>query len=144
MLLSADGRACLSDLGLAQALGAGVRTAAGFSRLYAAPEQLMGQRCGLPADVYSFGLLLVSLLTRRLMRERGSWRLPRAPEECPPVRGRRPGCALTPAGARMCSSCPACATRSLPSSTRYAPAMCWTRPSAALGRLQHPRLKVLR
>ncbi|KAL4439180.1 hypothetical protein ABPG77_004082 [Micractinium sp. CCAP 211/92] len=83
VLLAADGRACLSDLGLAQALGAGIRTAAGFSRLYAAPEQLMGQRCGLAADVYSFGLLLVSLLTRQLMRERGSWRLPRAPEECP-------------------------------------------------------------
>lgn len=86
MLLAADGRACLSDLGLAQALGAGIRTAAGFSRLYAAPEQLMGQRCGLAADVYSFGLLLVSLLTRQLMRERGSWRLPCAPEECPRVR----------------------------------------------------------
>lgn len=83
VLLSADGRACLSDLGLAQALGAGVRTAAGFSRLYAAPEQLMGQRCGLAADVYSFGLLLVSLLTREVMRERGAWRLPRAPDECP-------------------------------------------------------------
>ncbi|KAL4428495.1 hypothetical protein ABPG75_002584 [Micractinium tetrahymenae] len=83
VLLSGDGRACLSDLGLAQALGTGVRTAAGFSRLYAAPEQLMGQRCGLPADVYSFGLLLVSLLTRQLVRERGAWRLPRAPEECP-------------------------------------------------------------
>lgn len=91
VLLSADGRACLSDLGLAQALGAGVRTAAGFSRLYAAPEQLMGQRCGLAADVYSFGLLLVSLLTREVMRERGAWRLPRAPEECPQVR-RHAGC----------------------------------------------------
>lgn len=83
VLLSADWRACLADMGLAQLLGTGARTAVGLTRVYAAPEQLMGQRCTLSADMYSFGVLLVSLLTRELVESRGGWRLPRAPEECP-------------------------------------------------------------
>lgn len=49
----------------------------------AAPEQLLGHRCTLAADVYSFGLVLVELTTHTVMRRRGQWRLPRAPEECP-------------------------------------------------------------
>lgn len=52
MLLTAGGRACLADLGLAQALGtAGARTAIGFSCQYAAPEQLLGRKCTLAADM---------------------------------------------------------------------------------------------
>ena len=50
----------------------------------------MGQRCTLAADCYSFGVLLIELLTQDLSRGRGEWRLPRAPEECPQVRGGAP------------------------------------------------------
>ena len=54
----------------------------------AAPEQLMGQRCSLAADLYSFGILLIELITQEQSGGRGEWRLPRAPEECPQVRKR--------------------------------------------------------
>lgn len=83
VLLSHDGRACLADLGLAQVLAGNAATAAGFSRAYAAPEQLLGQRCTLAADVYSFGILLNELLTQQHQDARGKLRLPRAPTECP-------------------------------------------------------------
>jgi len=88
VLLSEDFRACLADLGMAQTLGTGSHVATGFSRLYAAPEQLMEQPCSLAADMYSFGLLLTTLLTQQLVEVRGGWRLPRAPQECPQVRSR--------------------------------------------------------
>lgn len=64
-------------------LGTGAAPAAGLTRLFAAPEQLMGQQCTVSADMYAFGLLLVSLLTGQMAEARGSWRLPRAPEDCP-------------------------------------------------------------
>lgn len=51
VLLDAEGRACLADLGLALALGTGAATAVGFSRQHAAPEMLLGQRCTLAADM---------------------------------------------------------------------------------------------
>ena len=54
----------------------------------AAPEQLMGQRCSLAADLYSFGIQLIELITQEQSGGRGEWRLPRAPEECPQVRKR--------------------------------------------------------
>lgn len=54
--------------------------------LGAAPEQLLGQRCTLAADMYSFGILMTELLTQRHWELRGQWRLPHAPEECPAVR----------------------------------------------------------
>ena len=62
----------------------------------AAPEQLMGMRCTLAADVYSFGLVLVELTTQRNLYRRGEWQLPRAPEDCPqvPAASRNCFCAL--------------------------------------------------
>lgn len=51
VLLSEDWRAKVSDLGMAQVLAGSARLAVGFSRVYAAPEQLMGQRCTLAADM---------------------------------------------------------------------------------------------
>ena len=47
----------------------------------------MGQRCSLAADLYSFGILLIELITQEHIGGRGEWRLPRAPEECPQVGG---------------------------------------------------------
>jgi hypothetical protein len=58
----------------------------------AAPEQIIGHRCTLAADLYSFGLLLIQLATQQaVVRHRGDWCMPRAPEECPQV------CAVSPA-----------------------------------------------
>lgn len=55
VLLGQDWRAHLSDLGLSQVIANTARTALGFSCTYAAPEQLMGQRCTLAADMYRRG-----------------------------------------------------------------------------------------
>ena len=55
VLVSAGWRASVSDLGLAQVLAGSARTAVGFTRVYAAPEQLLGQRCTLAADMYRWG-----------------------------------------------------------------------------------------
>ena len=93
MLLDEHSRACLADLGLAQVITSRARTARGQSLLYASPEQMLGERCTLAADVFSLGVLLIELITRTLCAKRGEWRLPRAPEDCPPVsaggRGKR-------------------------------------------------------
>lgn len=51
----------------------------------AAPELLLGERCTLAADVYSFGILLIELTTQQLGKTRGSRRLPHVPVECPAV-----------------------------------------------------------
>ena len=51
----------------------------------------MGQRCTVAADLYSFGILLIELITQEQSKGRGGWRLPRAPEECPQVRERAGG-----------------------------------------------------
>lgn len=55
------------------------------SRL-AAPEQLLGLRCTLQADIYSFGVVLAVLNTGQAPLARGELRLP-TPEEAPQVRG---------------------------------------------------------
>ena len=51
----------------------------------AAPEQLMGQRCTLAADMYSFGMLLIELTTQQLGKTRGDWCMPLVPQDCPQV-----------------------------------------------------------
>ena len=52
----------------------------------AAPEQILGHRCTLAADMYSFGLLLIQLATQQaVVQHRGDWRMPCAPDECPQV-----------------------------------------------------------
>ncbi|PSC70012.1 leucine-rich repeat family [Micractinium conductrix] len=85
VLLTGDLRASVSDLGLAQTLGlaGAARSVAGYSRVYAAAEQMMGMKCTLAADMYSFGLALIALLTQQLLLKRGQWHLPRAPQDCP-------------------------------------------------------------
>ena len=86
VLLDEGLRACVSDMGLAQVVAQSARTARGCSRVYASPEQLLGQRCTLAADVYSLGILLLLLVTGQPEGARGRWRMPAAPEECPKVR----------------------------------------------------------
>ncbi|EFN58982.1 hypothetical protein CHLNCDRAFT_137604 [Chlorella variabilis] len=83
VLLDSDLRACLGDMSMARMVGSKARSAAGFCCTHAAPEQLMGYRCTLAADMYGFGILLVELTTQCVVDRRGEWRLPRVPDECP-------------------------------------------------------------
>ncbi|KAL4422644.1 hypothetical protein ABPG75_008841 [Micractinium tetrahymenae] len=83
VLLSADLRASLADLGMARAVGSRAVSVAGLTCTHAAPEQLLGQRCTLAADLYAFGVLLIELTTQREGRSRLCWQLPRAPQDCP-------------------------------------------------------------
>lgn len=55
---------------------------------HAAPEQVLGKRCTLAADVYSLGILLIELTTQRAVLKRSDWRLPLPPGECSQVSGR--------------------------------------------------------
>jgi serine/threonine protein kinase len=82
VLLDEDLGAHISDLGLARFVGSGTLSAHAFSLTHAAPEQVLGQRCTLAADVYSFGVLLIELATGQAVTRRSSWRLPVAPGEC--------------------------------------------------------------
>jgi len=86
VLLSADLRAGLADLGMAKIVGSQAISAAGMTSTHAAPEQLMGQRCTTAADMYSFGVLLIELTTQRVGQQRFHWQLPRVPNDCPQVR----------------------------------------------------------
>ena len=51
----------------------------------AAPEQLLGERCTLAADMYSLGVLLAELLNQQLQKKRRELVLPGAPQDCPQV-----------------------------------------------------------
>ncbi|PSC67189.1 Serine threonine-kinase CTR1 isoform B [Micractinium conductrix] len=83
VLLSTDWRASIADLGVSQVVGGDTHKPLGFNRVYAAPEQLMGLHCGLSADIYSLGLVLVALFSEQPLRQRGDWRSPCAAEGCP-------------------------------------------------------------
>ena len=97
VLLSKSLRASLSDFETAQVVAASTCTVKGYSLLYAAPEQLMGQRCSLAADMYSFGVVMVELTTGQLLRTRGEKLLPQAPRDCPQVHRSRGAVACAPA-----------------------------------------------
>ena len=68
VMLSADWRASISDLGVAQVVGCGARPPLGYNEAYAAPEQLLGACCTLAADIYRYaGLQLpCSCLSQRV------------------------------------------------------------------------------
>ena len=71
ILVTAQGEVKLLDFGIARLLepegdeGATRTMVRAFTPDYASPEQLRGDRAGLPSDVYSLGVLLYRLLTRR-------------------------------------------------------------------------------
>ena len=85
VLLSEDCRASVADLGLARAADGSNTGGTGHSLQYAAPEQLLGERCTFAADMYSYGILLIEITTRSVVDKRGEWRLPIASQECPLV-----------------------------------------------------------
>jgi eukaryotic-like serine/threonine-protein kinase len=63
--LDASGKAKLMDFGIAKAEGLSM-TKAGFALgtpYYMAPEQVLGEQVGEPADVYAFGIMLFELFT---------------------------------------------------------------------------------
>ena len=65
VLLGEDGRARVTDFGIARALEAPDRTESGTilgTGSYVAPEQAQGERVGPAADVYSLGVVLYELL----------------------------------------------------------------------------------
>lgn len=68
VLLDADGRAHLSDFGIAAVQDAAPVTAAGMvigTASYLSPEQVRGEAVGPPVDVYALGLVLLESLTGR-------------------------------------------------------------------------------
>ncbi|PRW45625.1 hypothetical protein C2E21_6054 [Chlorella sorokiniana] len=82
VLLSHSLRAYLADLSMSRVLEGTACTARGGTACYAAPEQLLGERCTLAADIYSLGVLLCELINREPVVRRGGWSLP-SPTECP-------------------------------------------------------------
>ncbi|MFG2356464.1 protein kinase [Streptomyces sp. NPDC048521] len=69
ILLDASGRPYLTDFGISRRVDATTRTATGTlvgTAAYLAPEQVLGQSVGRPADIYALGLVLLECLTGRL------------------------------------------------------------------------------
>ncbi|PSC75913.1 5 -nucleotidase isoform B [Micractinium conductrix] len=112
VLLTADLRACISDLGASQLAASMGRSVIGLTLCYAAPEQLLG-RCTVASDMFSFGVLLIEIATQTPVTRRGQWRLPLAPKcsqdvldlikECLEVEPERRPSAAAPL--RRCGAC---------------------------------------
>ncbi len=67
MIREVNNNAVIIDVGLDRtAVAGGMHQALGKTPSYASPEQISGQVCGLPSDIYSFGVLMYELLTGRL------------------------------------------------------------------------------
>ncbi|KAL6767798.1 hypothetical protein ACKKBF_B36660 [Auxenochlorella protothecoides x Auxenochlorella symbiontica] len=87
VLLDGEGRAKISDVGLAKMLPGskaypGVMIAGGGSFHWCAPEIILGLACSPQADIFSLGVVFWQIITGDTPI-RGSMRQIRAPEECP-------------------------------------------------------------
>ncbi|MEU2421933.1 serine/threonine-protein kinase [Streptomyces sp. NPDC007851] len=74
IILDASGRPHLTDFGISRLLDATTRSTAGNltgTAAYLAPEQVLGQPVGRPADVFALGLVLLESLTGRLEYDGG-------------------------------------------------------------------------
>ena len=63
ILVSADGRAMITDFGIATNAGVGETNSVGFTASYVAPETINGRVAGSPGDVYSLGATLFHLVS---------------------------------------------------------------------------------
>lgn len=63
ILISADGRAMVTDFGIATNTGVGETNSVGFTASYVAPETINGRVAGAPGDVYSLGATLFHLVS---------------------------------------------------------------------------------
>jgi serine/threonine-protein kinase len=104
VLLSDDGRAKVTDFGIARSLDAVSRTETGAvlgSSHYIAPEQARGERVDTKTDVYSFGCVLFELLTGVVPYDGDSFltvAMRHVNDPIPAVLERRPDCPLRLAG----------------------------------------------
>ena len=109
VILDEEGRARVTDFGIARALEAPERTESGTilgTGSYVAPEQAQGERVGQPADVYSLGIVLYELLAGEPPFRGSSFveTAVRHVNEAPPdVRERRPD--VPPALAALVGRC---------------------------------------
>jgi eukaryotic-like serine/threonine-protein kinase len=104
VLLSADGRAKVTDFGIARSLDTMGLTQTGTvlgTSHYIAPEQARGERVDTKTDVYSFGVVLFELLTGAVPYEGDTFltvALRHVNDPVPSVLERRPDCPIRLAG----------------------------------------------
>ena len=100
VLLSSDGRAKVTDFGIARTVDAVGRTETGTvlgTSHYIAPEQARGERVDAQTDVYSFGVVLYELLAGEVPYPGDNFlnvALKHVHEPVPGVLDRRPDCPL--------------------------------------------------
>ncbi|KAK9786895.1 hypothetical protein WJX73_008911 [Symbiochloris irregularis] len=84
ILLSRDGTAKVADVGLARIMKSSHYTKVGMQATWswAAPEVILGQKCTVKADVYSFGICIWEIVTQEIP-VRGQLRPIEVPKECP-------------------------------------------------------------